>query len=116
MFVRHNSIPLFLEKVVEVGSAAGVGGREWDVRPVKPRALLKPQVEALGRPGSAEEMVDALKDASEDSKVIATEPSVSETPTPDDSGWKMVCRPKVGLRTSGGGFVGLWRKMTEAVV
>ena len=25
--------------------------------------------------------------------------------------WKMICRPKVGGRVVGGGFIGVWRKM-----
>ncbi|KAI0999625.1 hypothetical protein K3495_g8573 [Podosphaera aphanis] len=29
----------------------------------------------------------------------------------DDGGWQMVCRPKVGVRVTNGGFVGIWRKV-----
>ncbi|KAE9379789.1 hypothetical protein N431DRAFT_398277, partial [Stipitochalara longipes BDJ] len=107
-FVRQNGLPLFLEKVVEVGGAVGVGGREWDVRPVKPRALLKARVEDVKLSDGLEE---DLAQGSEDSSPAA---SPSHTPASDDSGWEMVCRPKVGLRIAGGGFVGVWRKMTDS--
>jgi tRNA (adenine57-N1/adenine58-N1)-methyltransferase len=114
-FARQNKLPLFLEKVVEVGVAVGVGGREWNVRPVKPRALLKAQ-ENAEPPESLEETEEALKYAAEDLRVIAREASGYETPASDDNGWKIICRPKVGLRIFGGGFVGVWRKMADARV
>ena len=41
---------------------------------------------------------------------------VSENPVSDDNGWEMVCRPKVGIRISGGGFVGVWRRMSGTSV
>jgi tRNA (adenine57-N1/adenine58-N1)-methyltransferase len=100
-FVRQGAVPLFLEKVIEVGGVVGVGGREWDVRPVKPRALLKARTEDI-KP--SEEPEDALAEDLED---------LRQSPDSDDSGWEMVCRPKVGLRIVGGGFVGVWRKMTK---
>lgn len=115
-FARQNNLPLFLEKVVEVGAAVGVGGREWDVRPVKPRALLKAQAEDVKQPEILEGTEDASEGAVEESEVIATEASTGEasTPAPNDGGWEMICRPKVGIRISGGGFVGLWRRMTDS--
>lgn len=93
---RKNGTPLYLEKVVELGAAIGVGGREWDVRPVRPRAFLKARAEA------AEKVQAAVEDSAEDSAEAVVE---------DEDGWELVCRPKVGQRISGGGFVGLWKKM-----
>jgi tRNA (adenine57-N1/adenine58-N1)-methyltransferase len=119
-FARQNNLPLFLERVVEVGAAIGVGGREWDVRPVKPRALLKAQAEEVKQFGNLEDTGEGSKDAAEGPKVTATEASANEeasvirTPATSDSGWEMICRPKVGLRISGGGFVGVWRRMTDS--
>lgn len=115
-FVRQNGLPLFLEKVVEVGGAVGVGGREWDVRPVKPRALLRAKAEDMKSPGDIGEGEDASNDSNGNPVVVPAEPPSKDVPVADDSGWEMVCRPKVGIRTSGGGFVGIWRKMTNASV
>ncbi len=92
-----------LETVLELGSRVGVGGREWDVRAVKPRALLKAEAEAKRR---MEEVDEASSDAEEGDRDSSL--GVSES---TESGWEMVCRPKVGVRVSGGGFLGLWRRM-----
>lgn len=80
--VKENKLPLFMEKTVEMGGAIGVGGREWDVRPVKPRALQKSEVLEAG-----------LETA--------------------DKGWEMICRPKVGVRIAGGGFVGQFQRTVD---
>ncbi|KUJ10982.1 uncharacterized protein LY89DRAFT_710606 [Mollisia scopiformis] len=84
--VKERRLPFFLEQTVEVGGAVGVGGREWDVRRVKPRALLKAE---------GEESPESVPESG------------------DDEGWQIVCRPKVGVRISGGGFVGHFRKIVE---
>lgn len=101
--VKENRLPLLLETVVEVGAGAGVGGREWDVRLVKPRALLKAEVQTrqdiVGN--DAESVAVDLENESESS-------SYAEEPK---GRWEMVCRPKVGGRVSGGGFLGLFRRM-----
>jgi tRNA (adenine57-N1/adenine58-N1)-methyltransferase len=85
--VKDNKLPLFIEKTVEVGGAIGVGGREWDIRTVKPRALLK------GEEG--EEAPETV------------------LPSTDNEDLKIICRPKVGVRISGGGFVGQFRKTID---
>jgi hypothetical protein len=107
---------LFLEKVVEVGGAVGVGGREWDVRPVKPRALLEAKVEDTKQSKYLEEGRDILGGPVEDLGELPAKTLVSKNPVSDDNGWEMVCRPKVGIRISGGGFVGVWRRMSGTSV
>ncbi len=99
--VKDKAMPYFLEKVVEVGPGIS-GGREWDVRRVRPRALSKVKVEAKDPEADDEVERFALKTGEE-------APDVGE-PATQDEGWEMVCRPKVGLRTFGGGFVALWRR------
>lgn len=81
--IKKRKLPLFMEKTVEVGSAIGVGGREWDVRPIKPRALQKSEILEAG------------------------------LETADDEGWEMICRPKVGVRIAGGGFVGQFQRIVN---
>ncbi|PVH84736.1 hypothetical protein DL98DRAFT_558164 [Cadophora sp. DSE1049] len=92
LLTKQKNLPLFLEKVIEIGGA--VGGREWDVRLVTPRALKNES-------GEKKPAVDAVGEV-EDRKVSETSNNRGE----------MVCRPKVGGRVSGGGFVGLWRRIT----
>ncbi|TKA61694.1 hypothetical protein B0A49_11558 [Cryomyces minteri] len=39
--VKRLKLPFTMEQVVEMGSGSGVGGREWDVRAVRPRILTR---------------------------------------------------------------------------
>jgi tRNA (adenine57-N1/adenine58-N1)-methyltransferase len=94
-------MPYLLETTLETGSAGGSGGKEWDVRPVKPRALLKAE-ESNGVAGEIESMEAKLAE-------LGPNGVVSESIV--DDGWEMVCRPKVGERTFGGGFVAVFRRM-----
>jgi tRNA (adenine57-N1/adenine58-N1)-methyltransferase len=97
--VKQKHLPLLLETVLEIGAGVGVGGKEWDVRAVKPRALLKAEAETRDSPVEGE----SAKTSPSDEFEVKTE----------DSGWEMVCRPKVGGRISGGGFLGLFRRMEQ---
>jgi tRNA (adenine57-N1/adenine58-N1)-methyltransferase len=99
---KSNGFPLYLENVLELGAGAGVGGREWDVRPVRPRAFMKARAEEQKTRGE-----DAVVEHSED--LDSRKDDESRT---DNDGWELVCRPKVGVRVQGGGFVAQWRKMT----
>jgi len=96
--VRKQRLPLFLESVLEVGRGAGVGGREWDVRAVLPRDVEKKRKEAEVK-AQAHESTDGESDG---------EGSVE---APSDEGWEMICRPRVGVRVEGGGFIGVWKRM-----
>jgi tRNA (adenine57-N1/adenine58-N1)-methyltransferase catalytic subunit len=99
--IGEKKLPFHLESVLELGPGAGVGGREWDVRIVKRRAVLKAEAEAR----KVEEQSEAVPelDSADNGKSLST--------TGEDSGWAMVCRPKVGGLVSGGGFLALWRRM-----
>jgi tRNA (adenine57-N1/adenine58-N1)-methyltransferase len=103
--VRGADLPFWLERVVEVGGGVGVGGREWDVRPVKPRAALKAEQGILDETKTSP---PALEDTSR-----REQHSIAGGM---DSGWSMVCRPKVGRQVVGGGFVAVWRRMVELAV
>lgn len=94
--------PMFLDTVIELGGAMGVGGREWDVRPIRPRAVLQAIAERELRKGVVREEGEEVG--------VATE-AVESLAGNEEDGWEMVCRPKVGGRVQGGGFVGQWRKM-----
>ncbi|RAL60088.1 hypothetical protein DID88_000714 [Monilinia fructigena] len=39
--VKRKKLPFVLDRVLELGSQLSTGGREWEVRSVKPRALIK---------------------------------------------------------------------------
>lgn len=101
--MREKKLPFQLESVLELGAGVGVGGREWDVRAVKPRAVLKAQADARTLKEQREEL-EGLDSTDEETSLFTTG---------EDSGWAMVCRPKVGSFVSGGGFLALWRRMGE---
>lgn len=118
--IKNQKLPFLLETVLELGAGIGVGGREWDVRPVKPRALIEAQAQARKASRGVAELIEgSVAESTEvgsseaDSVYGAVSPlKISESPE-IDSGWEMVCRPKVGGRVSGGGFVGLFRRMEQ---
>jgi tRNA (adenine57-N1/adenine58-N1)-methyltransferase catalytic subunit len=100
MMVKMENMPFILERVIEVGPGLG-GGRDWDVRMVRPRALSKSNLEP-----TTSESEDGFAERILESKDAAS----VQRPAAED-GWEMVCRPKVGIRVIGGGFIALWRKM-----
>jgi tRNA (adenine57-N1/adenine58-N1)-methyltransferase len=106
--VKEQNLPFVLETVLEIGQGAGVGGRLWDVRAVKPRAVLKAEAEA--RELEESQASETLGDTSEAGPNAALSQSEAES---SDKGWEMICRPKVGERVIGGGFVALWRRMEQ---
>jgi hypothetical protein len=99
--IRRQALPFTLEKVVELG--AGISsGRLWDVR----FAVKKSRAD----PSSWSETSDSEQTAAgSDTGEVATAPE--EAPKGDDS--VLVCRPKVGSRIVGGGFVGIWRRIED---
>lgn len=105
--VKNEKIGLDLDKVVELGVNGGSGGREWDVRFVRPRAAQKKSGAHGEEQGlssdSAEGEAEALSDTNSDSAMRVPQ-------TDADQEMSMVCRPKVGERIIGGGFLGIWKK------
>ncbi len=81
-----------------------------DVRTVVPRALTR-KANAHIREDDASGNAD--KDL--DNGAVAEPASTAEgdnQPIDDQvSGMEIVCRPKVGYRVAGGGFLGVWKKM-----
>jgi hypothetical protein len=103
--VREKNLPYALESTLELGMGAGVGGREWDIRLVKPRAKQRAEAEAV----KVEERTDAVLE----SDLADDELSSSTARDSRDSDFVTICRPKVGGKVSGGGFLGLWRRRSE---
>lgn len=118
-FVRENKLPFLLDNVLEIGGATGSGGREWDVKMVKPRALIKEEArEKLLSPDERPLAIDKnsgeLEDGQETSKEIPE--SGAEMSAKDEAaaaGWNMVCHPKFGARITVGAFVAVWRRMEQ---
>lgn len=108
--IKQEGIPLELDRTIELGVNGGSGGREWDVRPVKPRVQQKAQViEPVATDGEdAESSGEELaRDQAQEQAPIVQE---AESQSASEGKWAMVCRPKVGDRVVGGGFLGVFRK------
>lgn len=113
--VRMEKLPLFLERVVELGPSL-TGGKEWDVRAVKPRALLLAEqegkqtskMELKGREPSLEHPETTSTQQSVD--MISRGGEQSQAAIGGGQGLEMICRPKPFARLLGGGFLGVWRK------
>lgn len=102
--IRQHHLSLVQEKVVELGMGIS-GGRQWDVRLATRKSGADP---ASWSPSAETESDEASADSAED---LAEIPVPEVTSKVDDM--VMVCRPKVGLRTMGGGFVGIWRRIED---
>ena len=106
--IRRKKLPLLLDQVLELGQGIS-GGRQWDIRAVKPRALLRAESTKVVN------VTDAVQSEVQEGQSGHDEVAAEElrARVNDDFGWEMVCRPKVGDRVIGGGFVGLWKKLRE---
>jgi len=107
--IREKRLPFVLDQVVELGPSM-TGGRVWDVRAVKPRAAIKAQGDRMKTLDSAGE--EGLLSADFSEEKSRDEEQVQALAT-HGQGWEMICRPKVGGRVSGGGFLGVWRRMRD---
>lgn len=113
--IKIKQLPLELDQVLEVGDSIA-GGREWDVRAVQPKACLFEQE----RKSVNLVVPDAsTTDGTQGTLGVDEKDSVAETRDEEavaaigkeEIGWEMVCRPKIRAVGTGGGFVGLWRKL-----
>ena len=95
-----------MEKTVELGMGLS-NGRSWDVRVAVKKSRADPS--SWSESGS-DEPATQQDEASGDGDV--------ETPGGPESTQKeaenvLICRPKVGLKLVGGGFVGIWRRIED---
>lgn len=136
--IQDESLPFTLERVMELGEGISTG-RAWDVRMVRPRRSRLPGAEAttttttpppqtmatfaadpmqISDPNATEEEISTEnaedfasgEEPETDSDLEESAPAEvpQDQPQPDHS--VMICRPLVGQRTVGGGFIALFRK------
>ena len=103
--IRNQRLPFALDRAVELGTGIS-SGRLWDIRLTTKRSSASDAVEdnVIVDRGTGKSVSDA-------SGINLEEPVV---PPPEDGKGRetvLVCRPKVGARIVGGGFVGIWRKI-----
>ena len=103
--IEQKRLPVRLAKAVELGEGISTG-RLWDLRFVTPRAREKAQAQPI----DSESETEAVEDIGNTSS--AEEPAQDQTDR-SGTGKVLVCRPKVGARVVGGGFVGLFQKTSS---
>ena len=113
--VKRQCLPLRLERVLELGPSMTCG-REWDVRLVKSRDEIRSGFAEVAQLVNDRDAGTSDDDPQRDAVVEAAEierPGHEETQAlgKQDTGWRMVCRPKVGQRVLAGGFLGVWKRM-----
>ncbi|KAB8278943.1 S-adenosyl-L-methionine-dependent methyltransferase [Aspergillus minisclerotigenes] len=107
--IRRQKLPFILEKVVELGPGIS-SGRQWDVRFAVKKSRADPSSwneSSEPSEGAVQQDRDALDEGSVESVSVP-----EEAPKEEDS--VLVCRPKVGSRIVGGGFVGIWRRIEDS--
>ncbi|KAJ5505448.1 tRNA (adenine(58)-N(1))-methyltransferase catalytic subunit GCD14 [Penicillium expansum] len=107
--IRDQRLPLVQEKVIELGSGIS-GGRTWDVRFATKKSGADPA--SWATPSDAEVATPVEADEQSTASDTASEVSTTEEP-PKEGESVLVCRPKVGLRIQGGGFVAVWRRIED---
>lgn len=120
--IRSKKLPLILDRIVELG-AAMTGGRRWDVRSVRPRALIKSEAEkennlaiaSAVETGPSKEAIGESQDSPVQigSDIMGRDEEQARMLDDQEGGREMICRPKVGEMVTGGGFLGVWKKMRD---
>lgn len=117
--IRRLRLPFVVDRVVELGAGIS-GGRLWDVRFAVKKSRADPaswnesgQSESeSGQVGSASASSGSEGDGDGvEGSTHAGSGNEGAAQKEDES--VLVCRPKVGTRIVGGGFVGLWRKIED---
>lgn len=102
--IEEQKLPFVLDQVVELGEGIS-NGRRWDVRLVRPRGSKESRAQNEVEADRIIEPTDTAPTSDlESSEEVHTQAAPENV---------MVCRPKVGERIMGGGFVGLWNRTSE---
>jgi len=118
--IRKQKLPLSYQEVIELGAGYG-GGKQWDVRlsrARKPKTVHESELDAA----AVEESDQAVPSAGFFGLLrrlfggaMPKKPAISQRVqnAVEDQTWYTVCRPSVGHRVVGGGFVGVWRRKKD---
>ncbi|KAJ5898994.1 hypothetical protein N7495_003738 [Penicillium taxi] len=100
-------LPFISERVVELGTGL-TSGRHWDVRLTVKKSAADPS-------SWSEAQVDSELSEGDVEDIPVPDEPVKEDPAKEEpvKEMVMVCRPKVGLKTMGGGFVGVFRRIED---
>lgn len=97
--IRKQRLPFVLDKAVELGMGIS-SGRLWNINMVK-------------KPTTATDIEEERETDSDESSENQPDEISSKSKKDTDGEMVMVCRPKVGGKIVGGGFVGIWRRTKD---
>ncbi|KAL9123239.1 MAG: hypothetical protein Q9187_000220 [Circinaria calcarea] len=113
--IRKMKLPLALDRVLETGSSM-TGGREWDVRAVKPRALVRAAKEKTDKMDAVMVEGDTAERAESKTKLekpisdpMIKDETDSETLLQGKGQWEMICKPKIGDRITAEPFDAVYK-------
>lgn len=105
--IRQQRLPFVMDRTVELGMGLS-NGRLWDVRAAFKKSRADP---SSWSESSGSDEPAAQQDATpQDSDAEA---AVGPETTQKDAESVLICRPKVGQKLVGGGFVGIWRRIAD---
>ena len=107
--IRTKRLPLFLERVLELGHNM-TGGKEWDIRAVKPRALIYTEQEKKLACKQTDREDGHTRTTDNSANSVSRDGEQCRATMNEAQGFQMICRPKAYARVVGGGFLGMWRK------
>lgn len=112
--IRRQRLPFVMERAVELGMGIS-SGRLWDIRYTVKKSRADPNswVEQAPPKSSDEEPAAQQDDDVAEHGSGAGHGAVPGEAASKDDKSVLVCRPKVGERIVGGGFVGIWRKIED---
>lgn len=115
--IRRQRLPFVQEKVVELGAGLS-SGRLWDVRFAMKKSRADPASWASSpspSPSQSESQSESSSSTSEEaqSPEQEDESTLGDNTPVEEQESVLVCRPKVGARIVGGGFVGIWRRIED---
>lgn len=109
--IRTQKLPFVMDRVVELGTGIS-SGRLWDVRLAQRRSKSNGRNEDVKTQNTTRATNSEIEEATDRDILeasISSHKDVGADAEPDEP--VLVCRPKVGERLVGGGFVGIWRRV-----
>jgi hypothetical protein len=112
--IREQRLPFVLDRAVELGTGIS-SGRLWDVRFATTRSRSHTKLVTNITDGNPDEAAQEVAEyASEKEPEKESEDEIAASTQEVAKGETvLVCRPKVGERIVGGGFVGLFRRIED---
>lgn len=109
--IQRERLPFVMERVVELGMGLS-SGRLWDVRLAVKKSRADPNTWSTteSSSGNSEDEAEAREVPTGKEEADSTTVSEEDSRAQDNV---LVCRPKVGSRIVGGGFVGIWRRIED---